>query len=147
MRYIGIDYGRARIGIAKSDPMGILASPLPTIKAEKEHKDSIQKILSSLEDPFEAFVVGLPLHLSGNESEMSKEVRLFAKLLEEVSGKRVHLIDERLTSTLVEKEMGRAGINRKKRAQNVDALSAVVILQSWLEANFSAPHSFDPIDQ
>jgi len=134
MRIIGIDYGRARIGIAQSDPMGILASPLPTIKAGKEHKESIEKILSNLEDPIEAFVVGLPLHMSGRESEMSREVRKFAKLLEEISGKKIYLVDERLTSTFVEKEMGRAGINRKKRAQNVDALSAVVILQSYLES-------------
>ena len=134
-RLVGIDYGRARIGVAKSDPMGIIASPLPTIKAGKNHKESIQKILSSIEDPIEVFVVGLPLHLSGRESEMSKEAREFAQLLEEISGKKVHLVDERLTSTLVEKEMGRAGVNRKKRAQNVDALSAVVILQNYLESS------------
>ncbi|GAB5411712.1 MAG: Holliday junction resolvase RuvX [Chlamydiales bacterium] len=135
MRFVGIDYGRARIGVAKSDPMGIIASPLPTIQAGKNHKESIQKILSIVEDPIEAFVVGLPLHMSGRESEMSKEAREFAKLLEEISGKKVHLVDERLTSTLVEKEMGRAGVNRKKRAQNVDALSAVVILQNYLESS------------
>lgn len=133
MRYIGIDYGRARIGVAKSDPMGILASPLPNIQASKKHEESIKKIIACTNDPIEAYVIGLPLHLSGQESEMSREVRAFAELLEKLSGKKVHLMDERLTSTLVEKEMGRAGVNRKKRAQKVDSLSAVLILQNFLE--------------
>ncbi len=69
---------------------------------------------------------------------MSREVRAFAELLEKLSGKKVHLVDERLTSTLIEKEMGRAGINRKKRAQKVDGLSAVLILQNFLELKYQA---------
>ena len=131
-RIAGIDYGRARIGIAVSDPMGMLASPKRIIQAGKTPEASAALVAKELEE-VEHFVVGLPLHMSGDEGIMSKEVRAFAKTLEDLSGKGVTLWDERLSSQQVQRTLKESFMNRKKRAQHVDTMSAALILQSYLD--------------
>jgi len=135
-RLVGIDFGLKRIGLARTDPQKILASPLPTILAGKNLEETVEIILKAIEpiDEIEAFVVGLPLTMAGQDSPMTTAARAFAEALERISQKKVTLYDERLTSKLVEKEMINAKVNRKKRAKVVDQLAAVTILQSYLEA-------------
>ncbi len=133
-RIIGIDFGMARIGLARSDKSKILASPVGVVKAQKKPEDTIALILAEIKDfTCELFVIGLPLQLSGKASPMSESAKAFGEKLQELSGIDVTYLDERLTSKQVERSMMDGGVNRKKRAKNVDTLSATLILQSYLD--------------
>lgn len=131
-RIVAIDYGKKRIGLATSDPMGIIASPLGTIEAATKPEVTIERILAAIPE-CEKIVIGLPLLLSGQDSDTTREVRAFAKLFAEKTSIPIELFDERLTSTEVERRMQEGGLSRKKRAQHTDTLSAVLILQSYLQ--------------
>ena len=135
MRVLGIDFGKARLGIALSDPSQMLASPLPFIKASQSMSQTIDSILKLIKQkgPVVKIVVGLPLHLSGHESPMSKLAREFADQLEIASQIPVIMWDERLTTAQVEKEMKAGGLSRKKRSQRSDSMSAAVMLQSYID--------------
>lgn len=133
-RLVGIDYGKKRIGIAQSDPMKMIASPLTTIQAGKKPEETVAAIIAATSD-VEYFVVGLPLHLDGTESEMSGDARRFAELLSTLSGKEVKLLDERLSSKQVERVLMETKMSRKKRSQHVDTMAAALILQTHLDSN------------
>lgn len=133
-RILSIDYGKARIGLALTDPTKTIASPLKTLKTGKDHAATVDLILKEIEThDVETLLVGLPLLLSGKDSETTQIVRSFAALLEEKSGLPVILWDERLTSKEVDRVMRDASIKRKKRAAHVDTLSATLILQNYLD--------------
>lgn len=136
-RVVGIDYGRARIGVAITDPMRIICSPHATVPSAPSLKGKVAEIVKSLPalDEVDLFVVGLPLHLKGHESEMSEEVRKFSAVLEEETGKKVELFDERLTSAGAEAMLRSGGLNRKKRAEKSDKLSASLLLETYLQSN------------
>jgi putative Holliday junction resolvase len=135
-RIVGIDFGKVRIGLAISDEMKIIARALETIKAGKDHAQTAKMIAQALLSykNIEAIVIGMPLHLSGKESEMSQLVRLFAKVLEKELPHPILFWDERLTSAAVEKMLIGMDVSRKKRAELSDALSAVSILQNYLDS-------------
>ena len=130
---MGIDYGRVRIGLAMSDLTQTIASPITVINAEKTFPLTIQKILSHINmKECDLFVMGLPLLMNGKESEMSEEVRKFGALLEQETGKKVIFWDERLTSKEAERAMIAGNLKRKSRKENSDTVSAILILQSYL---------------
>lgn len=134
-RLVGIDYGRARIGLSLSDERKILASPLVAI--DVPHKmdlllKELEKALSSYY-PLDLFVVGLPLLMNGKEGEMAAEVRIFASALSSHFSIPYVLWDERLSSIQVDRVMKEASLNRKQRAGKVDALAATLVLQSYME--------------
>ena len=134
-RIAGIDYGNKRIGVAVSDLGKMLASPKGIVEAGKDVAASVKNILAEFGgEEIEAYVVGLPLHLSGRDSTQTTIVRKFASLLEETSGKTVILWDERLTSAEVERVMKQGEMSRKKRTKHVDTLSATLILQNYLDS-------------
>lgn len=131
-RVLGIDFGMKRIGLARSDPMKIIASPLKTITAGKNLEETVDLVTKELEG-VELIILGLPLLLSGKDSDTTKMVREFATLLETKSGLPLILWDERLTSKQVEKLMIEGNVSRKKRAAHVDTMSATLILQNYLD--------------
>lgn len=131
-RVLGIDFGMKRIGLARSDPMKIIASPLKTIHAGKTLGDTADLVVKELAE-VELIILGLPLLLSGKDSDTTKRVREFATLLEEKSGLPLILWDERLTSKQVEKLMIEGNVSRKKRSAHVDTMSATLILQNYLD--------------
>jgi putative holliday junction resolvase len=135
-RIVGIDFGKVRIGLAISDEMRIIAQPLETIKVAKHPKQTAKMIAHSLAryNNIDAIVIGNPLLLSGKEGEMSQLVRSFAKILEQELPYPLIFWDERLTSSGVEKMLLDSRISRKKRAELSDALSAVAILQNYLDS-------------
>jgi putative Holliday junction resolvase len=134
-RILCIDFGLARIGLALSDPSKIIASPYKTIQTQG--KEAIRQILKEIDDlDIERIVIGLPLLLSGKDSETTKSVRTFASLLKSQTDLPIILWDERLTSKQVEKTLISGGIKRKKRAKLSDRLSAALILQSFLDSTF-----------
>lgn len=132
-RVLGIDFGMKRIGLALSDPSKMIASPLKTVQAGKSLEQTVDLILNELEG-VETIVVGLPLLLSGKDSETTTTVRKFAALLEEKSSLPLVLWDERLTTTQVERLLKDEGnMRRKRRSQHLDTMSATLILQNYLD--------------
>jgi putative Holliday junction resolvase len=132
-RYIGIDYGRKRTGIAASDPLGIFASALDTIDSTKlidylKNYANGERIL--------AFVVGYPVNMDGKPSEAQADVDVFLKQLDKAfPGVPVHLEDERFTSVLAQRVMIDGGMKKSERREkgSVDRISAALILQSYLD--------------
>ena len=131
-RIVGIDFGTVRIGVAVSDERHILARSIGTLLNKPDFSLKLMDLLKK-EGAIDKIVVGLPLNLSGKDSTMTEAARLFAKKLEETIKIPVELWDERLTSALVERSLVDAGVRRKERAKMSDTLSAVLILQSYLD--------------
>ena len=130
-RIIGIDYGRARVGLAQSDPLGIFASPLETVPAAKII-DYLQKY--ALGETISKFVVGYPLNLDGSHAEAAVDVFL-AQLAKAFPDVPVALEDERFTSVLAHRAMIEGGMKKSERRNkmSVDKISAAIILQAYLD--------------
>lgn len=136
-RIIGIDYGQKRIGLAISDVNHLIASPLATFEAQKNIDtliDYLKKVEIDKNFILEKIVIGLPLHMDGKESKMSEEVKIFGQKLEEILSIKIYFFDERLSSVQAERFLKEANFSRKKRTQFVDKLSAVLVLQSFLDS-------------
>ena len=132
-RIIGIDYGRARVGVAQSDPLGIFASPLETVPATKII-DYLQKY--ALGETIVKFVVGYPLNLDGSHAEAAADVDVFLKQIQKAfPDTPVALEDERFTSVLAHKAMIDGGMKKSQRRDktSVDKISAALILQAYLD--------------
>ncbi len=134
-RYIGLDVGSKRIGIAVSDPLGITAQGLETLNRTNLEED-IEHILS-LYDEYSAdgLVVGLPKNMNNTLGFKAEEVRAFVDLIEGRRKIPVFWMDERLTTSRAQQVLLEADVSRKKRKKVVDKLAAVFILQSWLDAH------------
>ncbi len=135
-RIAAVDFGTVRIGLAISDERRIIAQPLETVRAARNNVETAQLIAKRLSGykGIDKIVIGLPLMLNGKEGDMAILVRAFAKVLEETLALPVVFWDERLTSSGVEKMLLGMDVSRKKRAQLSDALSAVSILQNYLDS-------------
>lgn len=134
-RIAAIDFGQVRIGLALSDVGQFLATPLQTIQAKPNFKETAAAILHEFtpHQPIEKIILGLPLMMNGKESPLSLKMRELKEILEEISGIPVILWDERLTTAQVERTLKEANMNRKKRAKHIDAMAAGLILQSYLD--------------
>lgn len=139
-RLLGIDYGRARIGVAISDESKLISRPLCTLDNNKTFETLLKKEMQPYQ--IEAVVMGLPLLMNGKESPMTAEVKQFGEYLKKILEISVIFWDERLTSLQVERSMRDAGIKRKKRAASSDTMAAALILQSYLDSKniASQPH-------
>ncbi len=129
---LAVDYGRARIGVAASDPLGITAAGVATLAARDREKALAEVAALARERGAEAVVVGHPLNMDGTVGEMAREAERFAEALRARVSCPVHLHDERLTSWQVEREMREAGVKRKRRREASDRAAAALILRSWL---------------
>lgn len=131
-RLVAVDYGTKRVGLAVTDPMKIIATPLDTIHS----KDVIEYLKQyDVRENIEAFIVGMPFQSTGEESKAAQFVKIFVRLLEKhFPEKPIHYIDERYTSSLAQDAMIRGGMKKKDRRikGNVDKISAAIILQSYL---------------
>ena len=133
-RVLGLDVGSKTIGMAVSDPLGITAHGLETLRRKNKRTDlgRLKEVLRHYE--IAEIVVGLPLRMSGLEGTQSEKMRLFAEDLRKASGLPVHLWDERLTSAEANRVLRDSEMSIKRRGEVVDRLAAVLILQSWMEA-------------
>jgi putative Holliday junction resolvase len=135
MRVLGIDFGERRIGLALSDPTGTLASPLPTLKRRAGKRPPLAKLAELAElHGVGALVIGLPLTLSGEDSDWTQVVREVGSALSDRTGLPIYFVDERLTSVRAERAVRSLGLPKKKREEKerVDSAAAILILQSWL---------------
>jgi len=132
-RIIGIDYGRKRVGVAVSDPLGIFASALETVQSAK----IIEYLKKYAENEnVVRFVVGYPVNMDGAPSEAAKDVDVFLKQLAKAfPDTPVTLEDERFTSVLAHRAMIDGGMKAKDRRdkESVDKISAAIILQSYMD--------------
>lgn len=133
-RLAAVDYGTVRIGIAICDPDRILASPLQVIdRRQVTHlADEFQTIAT--EEKIVGWVVGLPVHLDGGESQKSLEARRFAAWIQSETQLPVRLFDERFSTASANERMMPSGFTRKKHKARVDAVAAQVLLESFIEA-------------
>ncbi len=136
-RLVAIDYGRARIGIATTDPLQKIALPYKTLKTLKSSEATAQLLVKELQalHPIETIIIGLPLELSGKEGIMAKEVKVFAELLAKFTPLPLTFWDERLTSQQADKSLRALELNRKERSRLVDTTAACHILQCFLDAS------------
>ncbi|PQO28184.1 Holliday junction resolvase RuvX [Blastopirellula marina] len=132
-RIAAIDYGTVRIGVAITDPDRILCSPLENYNRRSLSKDAQYfRELAELERVV-LFVVGLPVHLSGDESQKSHEARQFGKWLFETTSVPVTFYDERFTTSMAKDLLQEAGLTKKRRKARLDMLSAQILLTAFLE--------------
>ena len=133
-RVVGLDVGSKTIGIAVSDPLGITAQGLPTIRRKNKRFDlrALEQVLQTYE--VAEIVVGYPLRMSGAEGTQSAKMVQFAEELRKHFSMPVHLWDERLTSAEANRVLRESEMSIRRRGQIVDQLAAVLILQSWMDA-------------
>lgn len=133
---LGLDPGDARVGVARSDPSGFLATPVETVRRGEGDLDRIVELLAEAEAI--EVVVGLPRSLSGGEGPSAKKVRQFARALaRQVEPVPVRLCDERLTTVSAEAMLRGQGRKGQKRRAVVDQAAAVLILQHALDTERS----------
>jgi putative holliday junction resolvase len=135
-RVLGVDFGEVRVGLALSDETRTLATPLPTLKRRRGKRPPLKALEElALEHDVRALVFGLPLELSGEESEWTREVREVGEALAARLGVPVEFLDERMTSVRAERAVRSSGLPLKKREEKgrVDRAAAVLILQGWLD--------------
>ena len=135
---LGIDFGTVRVGLSVCDPDRIIASPLETYTRKDIATDAAYFAGVVARQRAVGFVVGLPLHSGGQESDKSREARAFAVWLAEVTKLPVVMWDERFTTSLAQDAMIGAKLNRKKRKERVDRVAAQMILQAFLDAGCPA---------
>lgn len=133
-RLAAIDYGTVRIGVAVCDPDRILASPFETHQVSGPEKDSEYFRCLAKEERLVGFVVGLPIHCDGGESEKSKESRQFAKWLFDQTQLPVRLFDERFSTAAARQRLAGGRMSRGRKKQRLDAVAALVLLESFLES-------------
>lgn len=130
-RILGIDLGRARIGVAVSDELGMLAHPLETIPASKDAALRIAELVR--EKNAERVIVGLPRHMNGSAGEGATDALAFAKKLQALLPCEVVMWDERLTTTAATRVLRDSGRKTRDSRQIIDQVAAQMILQGYLD--------------
>jgi len=133
-RILALDLGKKRIGLAISDPLGITAQGLPNFVRTNKRSDLAALEQLAAEREVGLFLMGNPINMGGSEGRQSGWVREFAEALEARTGLPVKFWDERLTSVEAGRVLRSSGISIEKRAAAVDRLSAVILLQSYLDS-------------
>ena len=145
-RIAGIDYGTVRIGVAITDPARTLASPLTQYNVSDPATNARYFQRLAQEEAIVLFVVGLPIHLSGEESQKSYEARQFAQWLGETTGVPVELFDERFTTAEAEQALLSGELTSKQRKKRRDMLAAQFMLSGYLEAQRGREGKTESID-
>ncbi len=131
MKYLAIDYGNKRTGLALCDKNETIASPLTILTTGK---DLLQKIADIIRDEsIDAIIVGLPINMDGSEGFQAKRVRQFAEQLEKQLNITIHFQDERLSTFGAQEKLEQTDLSKKKKGHRLDAVAAAQILQDFLE--------------
>lgn len=143
MRYLALDLGDRRIGLALSDPTGLLARPFMTLRRASRAEDFARLNALVAEQQVGTVVVGLPLNLDGSDSPQTAWVRDYSAALAAALPVPVELWDERLTSVEATERLRERG-RRPLRPGELDAAAAAIILQSYLDARTAPPAAQHP---
>lgn len=137
MRILALDHGTVRIGVAVSDELKMIASPLEFIPAEP-FADVLKRLRDLIrEKEVELIVIGMPRNMDGSYGPAADKVREFATALKDALAIPLKMWDERLTSTQANRMMSEGGVKRDKRKEKVDGMAAAIFLQSYLDATSS----------
>jgi putative Holliday junction resolvase len=131
MRYLAIDYGAKRTGLAVCDAAETIASPYGVLHGQKDLAKQIGQVVAS--ENIDAIVLGLPLNMDDSEGPQAQKARVFARQLEAQIHVPVYLQDERLSSFGAEQKLAEIGLTKGKKRERLDALAAAEILQAFLE--------------
>ena len=131
---LALDVGERRIGLALSDPSGLLATPLATIQRTQESADVDEVLRLAEKHDVEKMVVGLPLELSGRRGPQAGRVMAFARALIGRTELPVETVDERYSTVEAERRLRDSGVEPSKDRARLDAAAAAVILESYLDA-------------
>jgi putative Holliday junction resolvase len=133
-RLAAVDFGLVRIGLALSDSSRVLATPLTTYERQSESQDAefFRRLVARHE--IVGFIVGLPLHADGRESQMSGLTRQFADWLTRQTGCPVRLVDERYTTALADQLLREPDLTARQRKKRVDRVAAQQLLAGYLDA-------------
>lgn len=140
-RRLGIDVGTVRIGVASSDPDGILATPVETVRRDRtnKHVRRLAQLVSELEAV--EVVVGLPRTLADRSGASARDaIELAEQLARRIEPTPVRLADERLTTVVAQRSLREAGVRAKGQRSMIDQAAAVGILQNWLDQRRAAAH-------
>lgn len=145
---LGIDVGRARIGVARCDPDGMLAVPVETVPRSEQSIDRLAAVAEEY-SPLE-FVVGLPVNMQGVDTASTTDAREFAAALRARTGIPVRLVDERLSTVTAHAALRSSGRTQKNSRSIVDQVAAVVLLQQAIDTEKSTgnpPGATVPLDE
>ncbi len=136
MKILGLDYGEKYVGVAMSDPLGIIGSPLETIYRKEENK--LRKTYARIEElvkenGVERIVIGLPKNMNNTEGDSAANCREFASNVERRTGLPVVLWDERLSTSSARNILMESGVRREDRKEVIDKIAAGIILQNYLD--------------
>ena len=137
MRILGIDYGDARVGLAISDALNITAQGLETVQRNGSDRTILRRLDEIMEQyDIDTIVVGMPLHMNGSISERAIATEEFIhKLKCKYNTLKIATVDERLTTVAAHKTMNLLDVNKNKKKNIVDTISAVYILEIYLNKN------------
>ena len=143
-RILALDLGKRRIGLALSDPLGLTAQGLPTLERTRIREDleALRRMIAEYD--VRVILMGNPIHMSGHESRQSAYTRDFAGRLSKYTGVPVRFWDERWTSVQAERVLKESGISIEKRARAVDRMSAVILLESYLDSPGASAECVSP---
>jgi putative Holliday junction resolvase len=145
-RILAIDPGKARLGLAVSDPERRIASPLTTWTRRDAEQDArfLGKLIA--DEAVALIVIGLPVHLDGREGKQAKAARVFGAWLAQRTGLPCVFWDERFTTREAETHLWDAGLTHKRRKERRDRVAAQILLQSYLDAGCPAETAAGPLD-
>jgi putative Holliday junction resolvase len=141
LRIAGIDFGTVRIGVATADLEVGIASPLENYTRRGEAADANYFRALAADERIGRFVVGLPVHLDGRESQKSTEARCFGEWLAQQTGVPVEYFDERFSTSEAEHYLAVAQLSKKKRKARLDKLAAQIMLTAYLETTHKRPEA------
>ncbi|MBX5443746.1 Holliday junction resolvase RuvX [Sphaerobacter sp.] len=131
-RLVALDVGERRVGVAVSDELWLVASPVESVDMKRDGMDRLVALIERY-DP-ERIVIGLPIGMSGREGPQAAATRAFAQQLRDRIDLPIVFWDERLTTFMADQSLIEAGHRRARRKQHVDAVAAALILQSYLDS-------------
>lgn len=130
-RLLGLDIGTRRVGVAVSDELGIVATPVGFVQPGPDDRAAFRELVARYN--VEALVVGIPRTMSGKEGPQAADVRKYANALARDLDLPIHYWDERLTSVIAERSLISGGRSRAQRRVEIDAAAAAVMLQGYLD--------------
>ena len=130
-RYLAIDFGTVRIGIAISDPLGLTAQAKPYLLNNANTLNELKQYIDTF--AITDLVVGMPFHTKGGLTKKSTEVKAFVTQLSTIFEGPIHYIDERFSSVAAQKQLSQLGLNQKKQRQLIDSQAAAFFLQGVLD--------------
>lgn len=145
-RLVGIDFGTVRIGLATCDPTQNWVTPYDTYNRRNERLDGQYFCDLAEQERIAGWVIGLPIHCDGKESQKSAEVRSFATWLLSLTGLPIVFFDERFTTAEAKKLLRGTGLSVQKRKKSLDRLAAHLILSHYIECRSGISSQSEPLD-